>query len=103
MSSKENKKKSSDKAGKGDRMLSQRWKKKAETRRRAEKVADRERKLCQEKKKKKERVGKTSERKLHRKELQTEGGVQRGDPGDRGRENATGGRERENREGGINS
>lgn len=85
-------------------MISQWWKKKAETRRRADKVADRERKLCQEKgKKKKERVGKTSERKLHRKELQTEGGVQRGDPGDRGRENATGGRERENREGGINT
>ena len=52
----------------------------AETRRRADKVADRERKSCQEKKK--ERVGKTSERKLLRKELQTEGGVQREDPGD---------------------
>lgn len=41
--------------------------------RRALKVADGE---------KKERVGKTSERKLSRNELQTEGGVQREDPGD---------------------
>lgn len=31
-------------------------------------------------------MGKTSERKLLRKELQTEGGVQREDPGDLGRE-----------------
>lgn len=31
---------------------------------------------------KKERVGMTSERKLLRKELQTEGGVERKDPGD---------------------
>lgn len=31
---------------------------------------------------KKERAGKTSERKLLRRELQTEGGVQRRDPGD---------------------
>lgn len=51
-----------------------------EKRRRALKVSDGERKSCQEKKK--ERVGKTSERKLSRNELQTEGGVQREDPGD---------------------
>lgn len=36
------------------------------------------------------RAGKTSERKLLRTKLQTEGGVQREDPGDRGSERATG-------------
>lgn len=46
------------------------------------------------------RAGKTSERKLLRTKLQTEGGVQREDPGDQGRE---GGRDRRNNEGGINS
>lgn len=52
---------------------------------------------------KKERVGKTSERKLLRKELQTEGGVHRRDPGDWSKEKSAGGSERENREQGINS
>lgn len=51
-----------------------------ETKRRADKVPDEERKWCQEEKKKKkeERVGKTSERKLLRKELQTERAEYRG-------------------------
>lgn len=38
-------------------------------------------------------MGKTSERKLFRTELQTKGGVQRKDPGDRDRVSATGGSE----------
>lgn len=48
---------------------------------------------------KKERVGKTSERKLLRNELQTEGGVQRGDPGDRGRTQREGVKERTEKDG----
>ena len=59
----------------------------------ADKKADRERKPCQNNRKK---ARKTSE-------LQTEGGEQRRDPGDRSTERSTGASQRENGEGGINS
>lgn len=64
-------------------------------------MPDVERKPCQ--KERKERVGKTSERKLLRKELQTQGGVHRKDPGDWNKEKSKGGTKKENREQGTNS